>query len=167
MKKLLMTASLLTLSGLACAQEYTIDVNLQVEEVALGYRETQLLKFPPLTVNRATDDGAYCNAHYLQPNVITSAEQSLCFRATEGQSALFTLEGVPHADITWHASAPEQTVDGLSFSIYDSSVKSGKLNSDGELVVNFLGQIRLTDKEAALQAEGAKQFTYDFVAAYQ
>ncbi|MCF6435627.1 MULTISPECIES: hypothetical protein [Pseudoalteromonas] len=167
MKKLLMTASLLTLSGLACAQEYTIDVNLQVEEIQLGYEETQLLKFPPLTVNRATDVGAICNAHYLQPNVITTPEQSLCFRATEGQSALFTLQGVPYADITWHASAPEQIVDGLSFVIHDSALRNGKLNNEGELVVNFLGQIRLTDKDAALQGAGAKQFTYDFVAAYQ
>ncbi|KAF7787994.1 hypothetical protein PRUB_a2541 [Pseudoalteromonas rubra] len=164
-KKASSTLALLVMSFGSAAATYQVDVNLVVERAPLQIAQTTAMSFPELLVNEASKNGDSCYAiETPMPNPIASA---LCNDANVGgKRATFTVSGTPHAQVVYTFSAPDQTQDGLRFTMADMTA-GAQLDNAGEASVSFAASIVLDDKDVAINAPGTKSFSYDFVAAYQ
>ncbi|MCG7534642.1 hypothetical protein [Pseudoalteromonas sp. OOF1S-7] len=165
LKKTSSTLALLVMSFGSAAATYQVDVNLVVERTPLQIAQATAMSFPELLVNEASKNGDACySTETPLPNPISSA---LCNDANVGGNpAKFTVSGTPHAQVVYTYSAPDQTQDGLRFTLAGRTA-GAQLNASGSVDIGFAASIILDDKDVAINAPGTKTFTYDFVAAYQ
>jgi hypothetical protein len=165
MIKKISVLSMLALSALtANAATYQVSVVLNVESTPLEIMQTQVMAFPELVIDRASQEGWGCTtATNVNPDAYT---QKLCPDNSGAQRAVFQLTGTPNAMVTYTFSGSAQEQNGITFNATDTT-DSRPLDSEGALLLASSAYVTLTDKELAMSTPGTRTFTYGFTAAYQ
>lgn len=168
MKKIM----LLPLAGLVfslqgVAEEYQVIIDVTRTSTALTFEETNKMKFPLLSIDEGTENGASCVTAYNSSQ--ETNRTSLCVGLTgSGASVKFT--GTPNTAIVYTSRIETQEKDGLEFSAQGSQQyinQQGRLNNHGFINVGAHGRVTLTDKSAVKMGDSSYTFTYEISAAYQ